>query len=457
MLPLLAALAVFAGAAPAPAAPSGDAAGPRPDVLLIVIDTCRRDGLGCYGNPRDNTPELDRFAAANVRFERAIATAPWTLPSVASVLTSRLPSVHGAYRAANDDYTGLRAGIVSGVEILRERGYRTHAIVNAAFLNPTFRLDRGFDVYDFAPANAEVLRRAGECVDLALEVLEEGRDRPDFLLLHVFDPHMPYDPPGRFRRLWTEDYRGSWSPPLKLHKAMMQPGWMPSPENLRFTRLTYEAEIAYVSEQFGRFFDELQRRALWEDTLILLTSDHGEEFHEHGGWEHGHSYHDEVIRVPLLVKVPAGTPVARQVVETQVSLLDVMPTIFEAIGEEAPAEFAGESLLPLVSDPAEPRDRIAVSERNRREGQQASLRDDRYVLIQDLGTGAVRLYDRREDPGELEDLAAARPAEAARLREQLRAALEQAERESGEAGERELVAPEEQLREQLESLGYTGN
>ena len=184
--------------APAAAAPASAAAG-RPDVILIVTDTTRRDAFGCYGSPRDNTPELDRFASENVRFDRAIATSPWTLPSVASMLTSRMPTVHGAYRAL-DDYTEVREGVVSGVEVLRRLGYRTHGIANAVFLGPEFGLDRGFDVYDFQPADAEILRRAGECVDLALSALEDGRGSPDFLLLHVFDPHMPYDPPGRFRR-----------------------------------------------------------------------------------------------------------------------------------------------------------------------------------------------------------------------------------------------------------------
>jgi arylsulfatase A-like enzyme len=367
-----------------------------------------------------------------------------------------MPTVHGAYREGKL-YTQVRDGVTSGVELLRERGYRTTAIANAAFLNPVYGLDRGFDVYDFRAAEATDLRRAGECVDRALERLEEGRDTPDFLLLHVFDPHMPYDPPGRFRSLWTADYQGEWELPLGLHRQTMRPRWMPPPEEFRFMRLTYESEIAYVSEELGRFFDELRTRDLWDGTLILLTSDHGEEFHEHGGWQHGHSYYDEVIRVPFLMKVPEGTAVARKVVEAQISLLDVMPTVFDVVGGGIPETLRGESLMPLVTDGAEPRDRVAVSERNRREGQQISIRDGRYTYIWDLENETARLYDRQEDPGELVDLAAERPQEAERMHALLVTAQERMDEESQEAGGRETVTPGARLQEQLESLGYVGD
>jgi arylsulfatase A-like enzyme len=452
-------LAALAGALAACAdgrdAPQGGAAAVS-DVILVVIDTCRQDSFGCYGNPYGRSPEIDRFARGNVRFDRAIATSPWTLPSFASLLTSRMPTVHGAYRSGQV-HAELRDGVPSGVEMLRERGFRTSALANAAFLDPTFGLARGFEKYDFRPAESEDLRRAGETVDLALDRLEESPDAPDFLLLHLFDPHMPYDPPGVFRSLLTADYEGDWSPPLKLHRQTMDPEWMPGPEDFRYMRLIYESEVAYVSREVGRLFEGLRERGLWDDALVLLTSDHGEEFREHGGWQHGHSYHDEVIRVPLLMKLPAGMEPARSVVGAQVSLLDVMPTVFDVVDGDVPESLRGETLLPLVTGSDAPHHRMAVSERNRREGEQISLRDDRYVFIWDLERDTGRLYDWREDPGELHDLASERPEEAERMRAVLAAERARMEAEAEEAGAREVVSPAIPLQEQLESLGYVGD
>ena len=426
----------------------------RSDIVLIIIDTCRRDGLSCYGCPYpDNTPRLDELARTGVRFERAISTAPWTLPSVASMLTSQSPTIHGAF-GIKQDITQLRDDVTTGTEFLREAGYQTHAIVNAPFMSPTLGLDRGFNQYDYVPARQAFIRRAGECVNLALDYLKKNRGKSDFLLLHVFDPHLPYDPPGKYRTKYTADYRGTWRTPLQVLTQMRTPGWMPPPAEFQYMTGLYYAEIAYVDEQMGRFFDGLRELGLYDHTDIIVTSDHGEEFHEHGMWEHGQSMYEELVHVPLLVKPAAKHSITRSVVEAQVSLIDLMPTIVDMAGESCPAFFEGQSFLQMITSTAAPAHRTTVSERVHLSEQQFAMRDDTFSYIFRPESGGRELYNWHDDPRERTNLADAQPEAADALHTQLMEYISQREERAKDMAPRRGIDLRSDLSKILRSLGY---
>jgi arylsulfatase A-like enzyme len=428
---------------------------PPPDLVLVVIDTCRRDALGSYGADPTVTPHLDAFAREHVRFERAIAPSPWTLPSVATMLTGRMPGIHGAY-GQGKNLTVLRPEIATGAEVLRDRGWATGAVVNAPFLKPPLGLSRGFEMYDYVPGTPQSQRRAGPSVDIALERLEANRDRPDLLLLHVFDPHLPYDPPADLAARAREGYEGAWEPPLRLLKDMRTPGWKPDPPEMEYLRRVYDAEVTGVDRELGRFFRELEERGLAANTCVVVTADHGEEFHDHGGWEHGHTMYEELVHVPLLVKLPAGREVRRHVVEAQVSLLDLLPTLFDVAGEEPPADLPGTSFLEMITGEAEPVSRPAISERVHLGGRQFSLRDGEFAWLWWDDEDRGELYRWTDDPREREEISARYPEVAERMREELLDRIEAMESAAAELSPREELGPSGPLVEQLKSLGYAG-
>ncbi len=433
----------------------------RDNIILIVIDTCRADSLGCYGSNAGATPNLDKLAADAVRFDQAFGHAPWTLPSVVSLLTSTYPTIHGALgkQWKMDRFTKVREGIPSGAEALRSAGFRTHAIVNAVFLDPALGLARGFDTYDFDPATNVKVRRADRCVDRALELLRQNRGERNFLLLHVFDPHLRYDPPPEWRRLFVGDYSGPYSRmhprQLDVQVSQMMPSHtgtpggelIPSPPEQRFLRQLHLAEVAFVDAQLGRLFDVLRTEGMYDRSTIVVTTDHGEEFWDHGRFEHGHSLYDELIRLPLIIK-PSGrgseatmSGAAREgarsgrVVGEQVRQIDIMPTLLELAGVERPATFMGESFAGALAPqprPIQPRDVYSEEPHYQNfdfpHGQQSSprfynelisLRADGYKYIIDLSTGTRELYHVAVDPGETRNLADEQPQKAAAMCERL--------------------------------------
>ncbi|HUP22330.1 MAG TPA: sulfatase [Thermoanaerobaculia bacterium] len=280
----------------------------RPDVVLVVIDTLRADHVGAYGYARDTTPRLDAlFAARGTLFERAYAQAPWTLPSAASYLTGRHPGELQRSRAAGvvipDDVPTL-------AERLRAGGYRTAAFVANPTLFPAAGFDRGFDTWWLPPARVESLARpAGDVVERAAPWLEAhaGAEEPFFLYLHFIDPHDPYSSPDTSgeRSPFLPDYGGRLTGhdvhALYLgHQALAEGEAEAAADRAQITAL-YDSEIAWVDRALGELVDQLPPEVVRE-TLWIVTSDHGEELHERGGWKHGHTLYDEQVRVPLLVR-----------------------------------------------------------------------------------------------------------------------------------------------------------
>ncbi len=426
---------------------------PRPNVLFVIADTLRADKLGCYGNERGLTPSLDALAEEGVLFEHASSHAPWTLPATASLFTSRLPREHGAGGRLGA-FTKLDPSVETVASRFRAHGYATAAIVNVTFLTRAFGLMQGFDHVDERAFDSNLrVRSAKRTTDLALRWLDERDERPFLLLVHYFDAHAVYAPPPEFRaRFASEADRtdDSWVFGTRQEMIDHRAGRLAFEEQdiVRAEQL-YDAEVAYLDRELGRLFDGLDDRGLAEDTLVLFTADHGEEFWDHGGFEHGHTLFDELTRVPLLLRRPGSVAPAR--VSLSVRHIDVAPTLTELCGLPQ-GGFGGRSLVPLLSGgELEPLPTIAHG--NFWGPPLTSLRNEEFKLIvppAEAG-GDPALFRWRGDPGEEQDLATADAERTDALLAELRAL--EAELTSGEARALELDAEQ---RDELSGLGYGG-
>ena len=317
----------------------GCGARPAVDVLIVTLDTTRVDHLSCYGYERETSPRLDRFAAGAVRFERAWSTSAWTLPAHASLFTGLYPATHGAQfdvrgrrlqkgfraRALDDRFTTL-------AELLAERGYRTAAFVGGPWLERGFGALQGFGHIDDAVANPSG-RPGDELTDRALAWLGAAGGDPLFLFVNYFDPHFPYEPPAGY-----DTFPHARDP--------VPEGWLPAAlggapvDGAVIDALVarYDGEIRFMDHQLGRLLDAWDARG--SESLVIVTSDHGESFGEGGFYLHNGSLGEEAIRVPLLIRYPDGRG-AGTADETPVQLVDVVPIVATALGVEAPPDVQG--------------------------------------------------------------------------------------------------------------------
>jgi arylsulfatase A-like enzyme len=313
---------------------------PASDVVLIVLDTTRADRLSIYGHTRPVSPNLEEFARDSVVYERAWSPASWTLPSHASLLTGQYPTAHGARITPFTDATStgenpahLREDAVTLAELLRERGYRAAAFAGAGWLAPEFGLLQGYEVRD--AVNNRTLP-AEQISQRAIAWLESvPREQPVHLLVNYFDPHFPYDPKPPYDRY----ARGK--PDVKV------PGLgdifgkkPPSAEQLAKMLDLYDGEIEYMDHHLGRLFDALQRLGRYDDAMIVVISDHGELFGEHGDSGHGAWLWEELVRIPLIVHYPGGRDAGTRDSST-VSTVDVLSWIGSELGLELPSDTHG--------------------------------------------------------------------------------------------------------------------
>jgi len=437
---------------------SATSAGDGEVVLVLLIDTLRRDALGSYGRENADTPRMDQLSAEGVRFEQAISSSGWTLPSVASLLTGTWPSLHKATGKVTR-MTPITEDLPVAAEVFRDGGYKTLGFVNAAFLSPLLGLGRGFDVFDHRHAYNKEIRRADETVDAALGAIHAAPGEKLFVLVHLFDAHLDYDAPPPHRYQFTEGREKPAAPlPMQAVRAL---GSHPAQADADYVRGLYQGEVAFMDRAVGRLVDGLKEIGVWEITTFVLTSDHGEEFWDHDGFEHGHTLYDELIRVPLIVRLP-GAAEAGRVVQEQVRVLDIMPTLFDRAGLETPASFAGSSLTPLLTgQPDKPR--IAFSQGVLYGSDRLSWRTDRYHLLFDRAPDAqspYELYDWTVDPHELHNLAAAQPELTQKLFRDLSAFHGDLEQRAKFISTPELtsVHPRDiaKYADSINSLGYTG-
>jgi len=462
--PGLLAAGLLGACAPAP----GDDA--RLSVLLVISDTTRADELGCYGSRYGTTPRLDALAAGGTRFAHASAHAPWTLPSTASLLTSLLPEQHGADgfidmaavkrgAPATPAFHGLDESIDTVAEAFRAGGYDTGAVVNVSFLDRQFGLTQGFDHVDakWFGSNTEV-RGARETTDAALAWLDaRDGDGPFFLLVHYFDPHAVYAPPPEFRKRFAapvDRESESFVFGTREHMMLLRAGRLElDPPLLDRAHHLYRGEIAYVDEQVGRLVDSLDERGLGSSTLVVVTADHGEEFLDHGGFEHGHTLYEELVHVPLIFWRP-GLVEPGRVVEETTGLIDVAPTLCELAGVAPPERFVGRSLAGALRGDAA-HERPILAHGNFWGPPLSSWRSGSWKLIRtplEEGGERIELYDLATDPTERANRAEVRPEVVERLREELLLTSEQLQ---ALAEGREVELSEEALK-RLQALGYAG-
>jgi arylsulfatase A-like enzyme len=300
----------------------GDAggSGPRPtNLVLISLDTLRADHLGCYGRAGNPSPAIDSLAAAGVRFADASATSPWTLPSHVSMLTGLYPGSHGVRQHSHR----LGHERVTLAESLAEQGFQRFAVVNSLNFGRRYGVLQGFDpdaihyvpeVIDIAGSEL-IVNSAPRVVEKAYEFLD-GRDpeRPFFLFLHFYDAHTDFTPKRSYRRRFTTPYEGAVTGSTEQLLRVRRTGGKLSDADIRHLTELYDAEIRQLDDVLAGFFAELELRGRREDTLVVLTSDHGEEFQEHGGLLHGHTQYQELLAVPLILRGP-GIPPGRVVTD----------------------------------------------------------------------------------------------------------------------------------------------
>ncbi len=322
---------------------------PAPNVLLIVVDTLRADRLGCYGYHRNLTPFVDSLAARGVRFENAYAPSSWTGPSVASLFTSRYPSEHGV----TSFLSVLRGPLVTLAEVLQANGFATAAVTANPFVNLRRGFAQGFDAFEALPRTGKnpdtaPAAPASAVNRLALEWLDSpaaGESSRFFLYLQYMEPHSPHVPPAA---LLEEILAGEPQPDIRRANTNVAPGVEVPPDIVRDLRNLYDVDVAWFDRQLRDFFTDLDRRGFLDDTLVVLTADHGEGLADHGHIGHGISLFNEEIRVPLIVVPPGGREPA--VVAEPVSLVDIAPTVSELANLRVPGNFRGHSLRHHLGD-----------------------------------------------------------------------------------------------------------
>lgn len=404
-----------------------------PNVLLIILDTVRAASLSLYGYDRETTPNLTQLAQRGVRFDQAISTAPWTLPSHASLVTGRWP-----HELSADWIVPLDGTYPTLAEYLANAGYATGGFVaNVGYCSWEFGLNRGFARYRDYPLTWATIAGStsiGRQLDRNMRIRNllkndqhlvrvnaasinrefldwiDGRgDRPFFAMLNYYDAHGPYLPPAPFDRRFSPTGRDANLSPL--HRYLARPRrTLLSAEVVQREIDQYDGAIAYLDEQLGRLFDELAARGVLENTIIVVTADHGEEFGEHGIYDHGNTLYRPAVHVPLLVVAPGRVPPQR-IVTRPVSLRDLPHTLAElATGEAGP--FPGHSLEGTWRDPLEPAHPVLAEVRQglRTPAWHPVTKGDMYSVVLDSlrlignGDGTEELYRFYDDPWEQQAL-----------------------------------------------------
>jgi arylsulfatase A-like enzyme len=394
---------------------------PNKNVILIVIDTARVDRFGCYGNSSGITPNIDKFAEDAVLFENAFSQAPWTLPSFASLFTSQYPISHGAGGRLGAFKT-LHEDAVTIAEVFHRAGAVTIAIINVLFISEKFGVTQGFNFVDAVtlPSSNVNMRKAGPTTEAALRWIDQHKDSPFFLLVHYFDPHLAYDPPKEFRKRFADPQdRNTTDLIFGTIKDMIQfrrDEISLDRDNIARLEKLYNAEIAYVDSEIGKLLEGVSKLGLYKSTVIVITSDHGEEFLEHGGFEHGHTLYDELLHVPLIIrnpdiiteKVKSDSTDSFGKISTTVRLIDIAPTLCQLAGIPTASSFTGQSLLPII-EVSQRADLPVLSQDNMWGPSGTALRKGDFKLILQPFPARVRLFNIRTDPGEQEDIGDERP------------------------------------------------
>ncbi len=418
-----------------------------PHIVLIVVDCLRPDHLGCYGYARETSPNMDDLARNGLVFQNAFSSAPWTKPAVASIFTSLYPNQHGVVNSSD----ALPTAALTLAEILKNRGYQTYfGNGGSPYLSQHFMFTQGFDSYisrNRAPALTEAF----------LNQLDNGQDRRFFAYLHYMDLHLPY---------YQNKYNGLFS--KNLDSQFLRPGHMDqllvrtlsaenslSEKDKHYLEAVYDGQIRCVDEALKKLTAGLKEKNLLKNTVIIISADHGEEFWEHGNFEHGHSLYNELLHVPLIA---AGTGVKPAKIDTPVGLVDLLPTILELAHiptKKFAAAFQGKNLFGTARHPVFASATLYGDEKH------CIIKDEKKLIFNTGNKGEKKpligcksqekfeVYDLHGDPFEKYNLSLKMSQELAKLRMHLERFLETAAPLKGKK-----ITPTKELAEKLRSLGY---
>jgi len=413
-----------------------------PNIILISIDALRADHLSCYGYHRNTSPNIDRLASQGVLFKNAFSQATWTLPSHTSIFLSQYVWRH---KVDNPDKR-LGNSSTTLAEILRDRNYTTCAFVGGGLLSSRYGFNQGFEIFDDRTSGKRRFGQISSYMDKLLSWLKSVRNRKFFLFIHTYDVHGPYNPPASYFDLYTKGYcKGKHlrtSRGIKLGKLNASEF---TPEEIDYIMAVYDGGINYVDAQLGKIFEKLDQLGIDDNTIIIVTSDHGEGFKEHGRLRHGYKSYIELVHVPLIMRGP-GIP-RNRTYENFVQHIDIAPTILEILNIPQRKEMQGRSLLPLMNNREIEKDFKTYTWAH----SSMSLRTKKWTYIMNHHR-PDELFDRINDPKEQNNVIEKRPLIAQKLREELEDFIVLTS--EGKPQVAEKVDIDEELKEQLKSLGY---
>jgi arylsulfatase A-like enzyme len=383
------------------------------NVLIINIDTLRRDHCGIYKYRRATTPSIDMMAARSLVFDNMVSSSSFTVPSVGSLFTSLYPSGHGAI--GKDEMTLNKKSISENnltlAELLEKDGYHTAAFSASPFISPEFGFGQGFEFFSTTEsAHADAL------YDKAMPWLDTHyHEQPFFVYVMFFDPHQPYDPPASTERQFQKDYLGYkiWPDSMLKNKPVRVAKLSPkiTPVELEFAKSMYDSEISYVDQFVGLILQKMETTGLLDRTMVIITSDHGEEFLEHGGFGHSRTLYSESIDVPFILYYP-GISAPGKKIPSLVRNVDVMPTVLDLLGIKPPPKIRGRSLRPLFENSEALKPVPAFSELKSflKPGEYLrALTNPEDKLIVNLPSRKLEFYDLAKDPHEKTDISAQSP------------------------------------------------
>ena len=397
---------------------------PPKNVLIITLDTTRADRLGCYGNKKISTKNIDAIAEGGVLFTNAVSHAPITLPSHSSIMTGLYPYSHGV---RDNSIYRLDEKNITLAEILKENGFKTAAFVGSFILDSQYGLNQGFDLYNdrfLAPKQKGKLpvdRRGEEVSELAIKWVEENYKNRFFLWLHYYDPHADYDPPEPFKEAYSESL--------------------------------YDGEIAYTDMCLGMVLKKLEEKGVLKDTLVVITADHGESLGEHKEATHGLFIYNSTTHVPVIINYP-GMKVKTNQIGNLVRSIDILPTILDILKIPLRVKVQGKSLLSLIQNSGKWEDLYSYCEAEIPKSfywnSLKSVRDQNWKYIH----GAKpELYDLKNDQGESKNLLDENKQKAQELKKKLVSLLAEKNNLKGK-GKDNILSPDEETANKLKSLGY---
>jgi arylsulfatase A-like enzyme len=461
------------------------------NIILIVMDTTRRDHLPFYGYARNTAPQLDGLARESLLFTNAYSPSPWTLPAHASLMTGLYPSAHGAdynvHATSQPAVNRLQQDFTTLAELLSQYGYRTAGVVGATFCHRFFGIAQGFDYYDddfrtvthdlhhyavFQVANQWLslgnffsrhgyhgIRTAAELNQMVFSWLGENYGHPFFLFINYFDPHWPYAPPppydllfeGKDERLIIDTHGSDWN----LFAKVINNQHSLTDKEKRHLLSQYDGEIAYLDYHIGQLLERLKRLNIYDESMIVITADHGESFGEHSLMDHGRALYEELLRIPLIVKYPRSRKI-NGTCSSRVSLIDLMPTVLAALEIPAPDQLQGNVLTEVPDD----RRVFAEHYRDRLWIEKFGERFDRDLIALYSGDfkyigashGQHELYNVSGDPRESHNLVHELPDIAATMHEETEKRL--AHFESAKSGKHDLLQADDAIKQKLRALGY---